>query len=103
MRTSCALASLLLLCVGRLTSAQAPGHRGTRRTIVWNISADYDAIAFIFPPASSQPWQLQLPFNSLSDTRLSKASQDIWRVHGCTLLVPKERDRKEGGFTHFIP
>jgi hypothetical protein len=88
---------------GSANAKDVPGQPGTRRTIVWNISADYNAIAFFFPPESSQPWQVQLLFNSLPDTRLSKKSQDIWRVHGCTLPVAKERDRKEGGFTLFLP
>ena len=78
------------------------GHPGQRRTIIWNISADFNAIAFFFPPTSPQPWQVQLLFNSLPDTRLSQEDEDIWRVHGCTLPIPKERDRKEGGFTLFI-
>jgi hypothetical protein len=87
---------------GSADTKDVPGHPGTRRTIVWNISADYNAIAFFFPRVDSQPWQVQLLFNSLPDTRLSKEAQDAWRVHGCTLPVPKERDRKEGGFTLFI-
>ncbi len=88
---------------GAAASKDVPGHPGTRRTIVWNISADYNAIVLFFPPVSSQPWQVQLLFNSLPDTRLAQKSQDIWRAYGCTLPVPKERDPKEGGATLFIP
>jgi hypothetical protein len=40
---------------GSADAQDVPGHPGTRRTIVWNIRADYNAIAFFFPPASSQP------------------------------------------------
>jgi len=80
-----------------------PGHPGTRRTIVWNISTDYNAIAFFFPPVSLPAVAGPTSIQFAARHRLSNESQDIWRVHGCTLPVAKERDRKEGGFTLFIP
>jgi hypothetical protein len=76
---------------------------GLRRTIVWNISADYNAIVLFFPATSSDPWQVQLVFNSLAATSLSEKSQDIWRAHGCVLPNPKQHDPKTGAATLIIP
>jgi hypothetical protein len=72
-----------------------------RRTLVWNINADYNAIVFFFPATSSTAWQVQLVFNSLADTSLSEKSQDIWRAHGCALPRPKQR--KSAAFTLIVP
>jgi hypothetical protein len=76
---------------------------GLRRTVVWNINADYNALVFFFPATSSDPWQVQLVFNSLADTSLSEKSQDIWRTHGCTLPNPTQSDSKSGAPTLIIP
>jgi hypothetical protein len=85
------------------TDDSANDTAGLRRTVIWNINADYNAIVFFFPATSSDPWQVQLVFNSLADTSLSEGSQDIWRAHGCTLPNPKQSDSKSGAPTLIIP
>jgi hypothetical protein len=76
---------------------------GRQRTLVWNISAEYNAIVFFYPATSSTSWQVQLVFNSLGDTSLSEKSRGIWRAHGCALPNPTQRDAEAGAYTLIIP